>query len=430
MRFFQWIWGGGALSLCWVASAFEVPSDWIWGLDETLIDQYHGSFNHSRPDGPNSFISSPENSYSNVIGLNLGHQYSDHGEWWLRTETIRGIPFSQGGGLGALTNNDMQRTMNNYFQTYLAEAFWHGYWSWGEVSQSDPSAVGSFARMRGTHELDVVVGKLDLLQYFDTNSYAGRNDNQFMNWCFMASCGFDYAADLRGYTLGGAVLLDWDAWSVRAGWFALPLVPNGLILNTQMTQQSQVDFEVERRWPGGDVKLLGYQSQMNLASYVTANQLPGPVSIVNVPRVPTQRGGAGLNAQQEIVPGVGVFARAFWTGGQSETMAFTEVDRSQSVGISLDGLLWGRSLDGIGVGWVRNEINSARQTFLTNGNLDLFIGDGYLSYGAETALEAYYRWALNAHWALTVDDQWIENPAYNQWRGPITIGSIRVHFSY
>ncbi|MBW8066170.1 MAG: hypothetical protein GJU73_01890, partial [Ferrovum sp.] len=57
---------------------------WVVQGDETFIDQYHGSFPSARPNGPNSFSSNPENSFSNIFGLQLGFDLGNQGEFWFR----------------------------------------------------------------------------------------------------------------------------------------------------------------------------------------------------------------------------------------------------------------------------------------------------------------------------------------------------------
>ncbi len=407
----------------------EHSPPWVVQGDETFIDQYHGSFPSARPNGANSFLSTPENSFSNIFGLQLGFDLGNQGEFWFRSETIRGIPLSNAGGLGALTNNDMQRYMTNTFVTYLALGFYTRVVNFGGESESLPMASHQFNRAVDSHRLTWTIGKVDVLSYFDGNAYAHKSDDQFLNWCFMTSCAYDYAADSRGYTWGASSELTWDRWSTRFGWFAMPVLPNQLALDPAMGEHFGVNGEIERRWDTGALKLLMYQGRMQLANFGSYLNQTG-IFIANQPRYNAIRGGGGLNLQQALSPGVGLFARAFWTGGSNESMAFTEVDRSFSAGLSLDGQNWGRSKDGIGLGWALNQISGARQAFLTAGNYDLFIGDGYLMYAPEYVLETYYKWGIVDGVHLTADWQHIGNPAYNQLRGPIDVYGLRLHIDF
>ncbi len=402
---------------------------WMIQGDETYINQRHGSFPSAGPAGANGFLSTPESSYSNILGLQLGYDFGDQGEFWLRSETIRGIPLSQSGGLGALTNNDMQRYMLDRFQTYLALAFYNRTVNLGGQSENLSLDSHRFDRDVTSHRFSWTLGKVDVLSFFDRNAYAGKGDTQFLNWCFMTSCAFDYAADARGYTWGLETELNWDAWSGRFGWFAMPQQPNQLDMDPSIGVHFGVNGELERRWKNGALKLLLYQGRMKLASYAPYVGQTG-LYIGQQARVDAQRGGGGLNLQQELMPGVGLFGRAFWTGGANESMAFTEVDRSFSAGLSLDGVNWGRGQDGAGLGWALNEISGPRIAFLTAGNYDLFIGNGYLLYAPEYVIETYYRWSIVDGLQLTADWQHIGNPAYNQLRGPVDVYGLRLHIDF
>ncbi|HXP52244.1 MAG TPA: carbohydrate porin, partial [Bacteroidia bacterium] len=59
------------------------------------------------------------------------------------------------------------------------------------------------------------------------------------------------------------------------------------------------------------------------------------------------------------------------------------------------------------------------------------IGDGQLPhYSAEEILETYYQTVLFEHLFLALDYQYIQNPGYNADRGPVNVGSIRVHIEF
>ena len=417
------------LGLPLVSAAADPAGDWSWNADETLIGQEHGGFYSAQPDGPNSFVSRAERSYSSVTGIDVGHSLGTEAEAWTRIETIRGIPLSDAGGLAGLTNNDMQRVMENRFVSYVALAFVTKYWSLGGESARLEADSHQMARDTSTRRASLTVGKVDVLSLFDDNAYAHKSDDQFLNWCFMTSCAYDFAADARGYTWGVDGELDWDGWSTRAGWFAMPRLPNQLEMDGSIGQHFGVNWELERRWGGGALKFLAYQGRMKLSDYTQFAGQSG-VFIQNAPKSDAKRGGAGFNLQQALAPGVGFFARAMWDGGHYETMAFTEADSSQSTGLSLEGSLWRRPQDGAGIGYARNEINRARQAFLAAGNYDLFIGDGNLAYAPEAVLETYYRIGLAKSLQLTLDWQHIDNPAYNQQRGPVSVYGVRFHAEF
>jgi high affinity Mn2+ porin len=59
------------------------------------------------------------------------------------------------------------------------------------------------------------------------------------------------------------------------------------------------------------------------------------------------------------------------------------------------------------------------------------VGDGKLPNSApEQVVETYYSFALRGYLHLTADYQFVDNPAYNRDRGPVSILGARVHFQY
>jgi high affinity Mn2+ porin len=134
-----------------------------------------------------------------------------------------------------------------------------------------------------------------------------------------------------------------------------------------------------------------------------------------------------LNAEQQIVKDVGLFARVSWNDGQTEILSFTDVDRSASAGLSIKGSFWGRPNDTVGVGGAINGLSDAHRDFLAAGGLGLLIGDGQLNYRPEQIFETYYAYSVNPHFTVTADYQLITNPAYNADRGPVSVFSARLH---
>ena len=79
-----------------------------------------------------------------------------------------------------------------------------------------------------------------------------------------------------------------------------------------------------------------------------------------------------------------------------------------------------------------NRLSNAQRDFTAAGGLGILIGDGRLSYASEGVVEAYYSLALlpESAAALSVDYQFIANPAYNSDRGPVSIFAARLHTQF
>ena len=95
----------------------------------------------------------------------------------------------------------------------------------------------------------------------------------------------------------------------------------------------------------------------------------------------------GLNLEQEITSDIGAFARYGWSDGKTEAWALTQIDRSLSGGVPVQGRLWKRPGDSVGVA-VRNSLSGDDRSFLAAGGMGFIIGDGRLNYRPETIAEA------------------------------------------
>ena len=62
--------------------------------------------------------------------------------------------------------------------------------------------------------------------------------------------------------------------------------------------------------------------------------------------------------------------------------------------------------------------------------MGMLLGDGKLNYGSEKIFEVYYLIQLGRYVQLSPDFQYIENPGFNQDRGPVTVYSLRLRISY
>jgi high affinity Mn2+ porin len=143
------------------------------------------------------------------------------------------------------------------------------------------------------------------------------------------------------------------------------------------------------------------------------------------------RGGVALNLEQAVGEGVGAFARVSFNDGSKETYEFTDINRSVSFGVALNGSRWQRSDDTLGFAVAVNALSDAARRYFAAGGLGLLIGDGQLPhYGYETILETYYS-ARVADWlTASADYQFVANPAYNRDRGPVSMFAVRLHTQF
>ena len=142
------------------------------------------------------------------------------------------------------------------------------------------------------------------------------------------------------------------------------------------------------------------------------------------------RGGVGINVEQQIIPDVGLFARAGLANGDIEPYEFTDIDRTAAAGLSVQGKRWGRPDDTFGIAGVVNGITREHEAFLNAGGLGILVGDGQLPHpGPEQILETYYSFPLSVC-RVTFDYQFIVNPGYNADRGPASVIATRLHTQF
>ena len=148
-------------------------------------------------------------------------------------------------------------------------------------------------------------------------------------------------------------------------------------------------------------------------------------------RTQRTKDGVGLNFAQQIAPDFGVFARAGLSQGTVEEIDFTDINQSISGGLLLTGSRCGRPDDTFGLAGAINWISHQGKLYLAAGGLGGIIGDGQLpNAGPEQILEAFYRVGV-FEWAhFGFDYQFINHPAYNRDRGPVSIFTLQVHLQY
>jgi hypothetical protein len=140
--------------------------------------------------------------------------------------------------------------------------------------------------------------------------------------------------------------------------------------------------------------------------------------------------GFELNFEQEISPRVSVFGRVGWSDGRNESFAYTEDDRTLELGAFAPGESWHRKYDRAGVVLVANGIVAAHQEYLAMGGLGFLLGDGGLTHGPEKIFEGFYTAHLWRGFFASFDIQHINNPGYNQVRGPVTVPGLRFHADF
>jgi high affinity Mn2+ porin len=411
-------------------------TDWNVHAQTTFLPQAYPRI-RSPYEGTNSLPGGGQGRETWTTTAFLGWKLWQGGEFYFNAELAQGFGLNSTLGLAGFPNGEAQKAGATYPKIrpqryYVKQTFGLG----GEQAEV-MDAANQLAGKRDIDRVTVIVGRFAVGDFFDGNSYAKDPRADFMNWAMWSSSAYDFPADLPGYTRGAVVELNRKDWAVRAGLFQVPNAPNGDIL-TFKTGGAVVELE-ERHTildQPGKLRLGIFGNRGNTGNYRRALAISAadPAFEINDVIVGIRRDnlkyGFYVNAEQQLMKDVGVFARVSWNDGQNEILSFTDIDRSVSGGFSIKGSHWGREADTIGVGAAVNGLSAAHRDFLAAGGLGLLIGDGRINYRTEKIIEAYYAYSVNKSTTLTFDYQLIANPAYNADRGPVSIVSARIHAEF
>ncbi len=401
----------------------------------TYVEQETGSFNAPYA-GPNS-LSPREGRETTDLTLYAGARLWSGAEIWINPEIDQGFGLDDTLGVAGFPSGEAYKVGKNQPYLRLHRLFVRQTLDLaGEREAVEPQAN----QLGGDRSLDrwvFTVGKFSVVDIFDTNQYAHDPRNDFLNWAAIDAGSFDYAADAWGYTVGAAAERYQGAWTVRAGLFDLSNVPNSVHLEPGL-HELQVDLEVERRHEilghPGKVMLTVFGSRGRMGLLDEAVQIAqatgNPVDIAATRQL-RDRAGADFNLEQELAQDLGLFARVGKAAGNVEPYEFTDIDRTVAAGLSLKGSRWTRADDTVGLAGIVNGISAARERYLNAGGLGILVGDGQLPHpGPEQILETYYSVGVVAQAHVSLDYQFVKNPAYNRDRGPVSIFAVRFHAQF
>jgi len=413
----------------------EAAEDW-WGLhgQTTFVTQYHPGF-HSAFRGPNSLDPQAQARETWDLTLYGGLRLWRGAELWVNPEVDQGFGLSNTLGVAGFTSGEAYKVGADVPYVQLPRLFVRQTINLGDEVAHVEAGLNQLASSQTANRVVVTVGKFSVVDVFDTNRYAHDPRNDFLNWSIIDVGAFDYAADAWGYTYGAAVEWYQQWWTIRTGLFTLSKVPNSKVLENKVFDQYQVDLEVEARHTlvgqPGKLKLLSFLSHGRMGRYADATaialQTGMPVDIAAV-RTAHNRVGVSLNPEQQLIEGLGVFAKAGWSQGAFEAFEFTDINKTVSLGLSFTGTRWGRPDDTVGVAVAVNDASGSAKQFFAAGGLGILVGDGQLVHsGPEYIVETYYNLAVFRFVKLSLDYQFVNNPAYNRDRGPVSIFGFRAH---
>lgn len=350
-------------------------------------------------------------------------------------EVAGGAGFSGTDGVAGFPNGEATRVGVPNPTPYIARLYVRQTFGFGGEREWAPDDENQVAGERDVRRLAVIVGKLAAPDIADDNNYAKDPRTQFLNWALVYNGAWDYPANVRGYTYG--VALDYNHsknLSFSYGVFTEPAVANGAPLDWHLLKAQGQVAEMENRYElngrPGTIRLMTFLNHAHMGNYNEALQLMPVDPDITKTRSYRYKYGCGVSFDQALTDDIGFFSRLGWNDGHSESWAYTEIDRTASAGFVMGGRRWCRPYDRIGLAGILNGISGPHRDYLEAGGLGFILGDGRLKYGLEQILETYYAWQVSTGIVVTIDFQEIVNPGYNTQRGPVEVGSIRVHWDH
>ena len=414
---------------------------WISGQANVVL-QWHATF-PAKYSGPNSLSAPAQSATTHILTLYTGYELSH------TTEVFADVEYATGGGIGkafglaGYTNLDSVRTVQGVAlgdTPYLARLMLRQIIPLTQERVEADRDEFHLATSLPARRIEFRIGKFDLADFFDLNSFGSDSHLQFLNWTADNNGAYDYAANTRGYTDGAILEYDDHWWTARFAEVLEPKIANGIHLDADIARARAENFELEARGKliahrAGVVRLLSYLNHADMGNYTEAiaeflDHETSTPDIIATRRQGRHRYGFGLNFEQEITSQVSVFGRLGWSDGHNESFAYTEDDRTFELGGFAKGSSWHRRNDRAGVAFIANGIAAAHQQYLAHGGLGFLLGDGGLTYGPEKIFEGFYTAHLWRGFFASFDLQHINNPGYNQARGPVTVPGVRFHVDF
>jgi high affinity Mn2+ porin len=412
------------------------PNDWNVHGQFTYIEQGYFPF-RSPYQGANSLAGWGQVRNTATATAFIGLRLWEGAELYFNPELDQGAGLSDTLGVAGYPNGEAQKSGFPFPRLNVDRFFLRQTFGLGGEKETIEDGPNQLPGKEDISRITVTAGRLSVGDAFGLNTYAADPRTQFFNWNIYGSGSYDWTMDKIGWTWGAVADLNQKDWAFRGGYYLVPVESNVSNFDMNIPARGQYTAELELRYSlfsqPGKLRLFGWVSRANMGSY--ADALAMPVTTPGFPDITQTRTartnyGFVANIEQAITDTLGVFSRASWSPGLVEIIGWTDCDESLSFGTLLKGTAWGRPDDKVGLAGVVEGLSPVARSYFAAGGLGILIGDGALNYRPEQIIEAYYAYSLNKWVALTLDYQFVVNPAYNADRGPVSIYAARLHAEF
>ncbi len=404
-------------------------------FQQTIISQYKPSFSADYS-GQNSLSTQTETQSSITSTLFGAARLWKGAEVYFNPELSGGAGLSKTLGVAGFPNGETFRVGSATPAIYIARLYFKQNFEWGNEKDTIAPDANTLGGLKSKRYFSIAIGKFGMADFFDNNNFSHDPRSQFMNWALMDNGAWDYPANTRGYVIGSTVELGQPTWALRFAFTMVTTQANESVWDQKIGKANTETIEYEKRYAidgqKGTLRVLGFLNNGKFGNYDLAiAQNPKAPNVDSTQAYGRHKYGFGINTDQYLTKDFGVFAKASYNDGHTETWFFTEIDRSVTFGGVLKGTQWHRSDDEAGLAFIVDGLSNQHRQYLADGGYGFLIGDGKLNYAPEMIAELYYK--VNAYQKkifLTPDYQFILNPAYNKDRGPVNVFSLRVHVEF
>jgi len=397
----------------------------------TTISQFKPAF-HAGYTGINSLVPGSELKTSYTSTLYFCGRLWTGASLTINPEVGGGSGLSSSRGVGASTNGEAYRIDNPRPKLDLARAFFKQYIGLNGDLKYQQGDLNTLSGKVPESYISVILGKISTTDFFDNNSYSHDPRTQFMSWALMSNGAWDFPANTRGYTPSLVIEYVTPKNEIRYGFSLVPVMANGMTMNWNIGKASSQTLEYAHNYIlngyRGTVRVLSFFTSANMGNYDQSLALnPIEPNILATEKYGHTKYGLEFNLEQSLNRDLGGFVRAGWNDGQNESWAFTEIDRSVSLGLSMSGNRWHRQNDNLGLAIVTSGLSVPHRNYLKAGGRGFELGDGNINYGWENLTELYYSLQIAKGLFISGACQIILNPGYNKNRGPVNVFSLRLH---
>lgn len=404
-------------------------------FQETTITQFKPGF--SAPyTGQNSLITGQETQTSITSTLFGDARLWKGADAVFDPELSGGAGLSKTLGIAGFPNGETFRVGAAEPKIYIARLYFRQNFEWGTEKDTITDDQNQLAGLKSKRYFTFTIGKFGMADFFDGNNFSHDPRTQFMNWALMDNGAWDYPANTRGYVIGAFTELGQPDWTLRFAFTMVTTTANGAVWDEKLAHANTQTLEYERRYriggQNGTIRILGFLNNGKFGNYSEAiKQNPSAPNVDSTQTYGRHKYGFGISADQYLTKDFGVFAKASYNDGHTETWFFTEIDRSLSFGGVLKGTQWHRKNDELALAFIANGLSASHKDYLADGGYGFLIGDGKLNYSPELIAELYYKIdAFQEKFWLTPDYQFILHPAYNADRGPVNVFGLRAHVEF